>query len=248
MWDSMGASMWDSMGASMWILYYINWKVFFMYAKEVLNINFNLLHYNTFINIVNNTPFLLPYQNICIVSRKPIEISYKKENMKRKYTPLRCSYDKYILHGDGKPAVKYKDGFTSYILNSQSVPKWLAMTPTSLLKSEQYLELENANVKREFIKKFGIDRMKSLGKVIDTWENYKNHINYEWMKKSKYELIDMGIMDKVGYIPYLGMINQTTGTYHLEAVKEGCKTIPEAFTNTRWNGKNFNKIKITNIK
>ena len=122
-------------------------------------------------------------------------------------------------------AVRYSDGFGVYALNGVSIPEYLAMTNESALDVEFFNKEKNADVKAEFIRKYGIDRMKSLGRKIDTHEKYTD----EWYQKSEYELIDMApIFKKVGYAPFLHMKNQTTGTYHMEGVHPDCKTIKEA--------------------
>ena len=115
-----------------------------------------------------------------------------------------------------------------------------AETPESELKIEQYNELKNADVKAAFVQKFGIERMVDLGKVVDTYTNYNN----EWYTKSEYQLVDMSpIFKTIKYAPYLKMINQTTGVYHLEGVHPDCKTIEDAL-NYRWGGRKGFKTEI----
>ena len=233
--DSVWNSVWDSISDSCYGSHDASWLAFYKYFNAECKIDCSKLE--GLWECSKNCGWFIPYQNMVIISPKPKQIITIIDNR-----------GNYILHSDGKPAVYYCDDFQIWALNGTKVPRWLAETPATSLNLEDYKTIDNADVKAEFIKKFGIDRMKSLGQTVDSWENYKKHHNYEWIKKSKYELIDMGVMDKVGYTPYLGMINQTTGTYHLEAVSEDCKTISEAFTNTRWGGRDFDKIKITDIK
>ena len=47
------------------------------------------------------------------------------------------------LHADGKPSVKYNDGFSVWSLNGVRVPQWLAETPAGLLEPKQYNDLKN---------------------------------------------------------------------------------------------------------
>lgn len=70
----------------------------------------------------------------------------------------------------------------------------------------------NAEIRAQFIRKFGVDRMKLLGKSKE--------------KNKVYELIDMSpIFKRVNYAPYLFMLNPSTGTIHAEGVDPQCKTI-----------------------
>ena len=181
-------------------------------------------------------PLIVPFSKICFYIENPKNSSFKNQK----------------LHNTNGAAIEFNSSsnatkFDIYSIDGITVPKWLVTTPSHELKPEDYLTLTNADVKACFIEKFGIERMKALGTVIDTWGKYSNHINYDIMKKSQYELIDMGAIDDLGYIPYLGMINQTTGMYHLEAVSNQDKTILEALK-TRWNGRDFNEYKTVSIK
>lgn len=113
-----------------------------------------------------------------------------------------------------------------YFLNGILVPKDLVMTPSEKLSMDIFHKEKNADVRAEFIRKYGIERMCHLGRMIDTWENYPEQ---DWFLKSRYELVDMApIFQNVRYAPHLKMVNQTTGIYHLEAVTPDCKTIKDA--------------------
>ena len=100
------------------------------------------------------------------------------------------------------------------------------MTPSGCLDLEFFKKEKNADVKTEFIRKYGIDRMIGMGKEIDT---YKNYSNLKW-DESEYMLIDMAaIFININYAPHLYMKNQTTGVYHLEGVSPECKNLIDAF-------------------
>jgi hypothetical protein len=83
-------------------------------------------------------------------------------------------------------------------------------------------------VKAEFVRKAGIERFKSLGKLLDTYQNYTG-AEYEWWVKSQYELWDMeAIFDGLSSAPYLSMVNQTTSIFHFEGVSPDCKDLVSA--------------------
>ena len=156
---------------------------------------------------------MFPLDEAMVVTEKPLEIHFNEENQ---------------LHAEGKPAIKYAGHgeFEVYLLNGVRVPKWLAMADDADLELSQYVEIKNADVRTEFVRKFGVERMlESYGKKLDTFENY----NEEWWNKSEYELWDMNaIFDGVSYAPHLKMKNATTGVWHVEAVSPECNTLSDA--------------------
>ncbi len=84
---------------------------------------------------------------------------------------------------------------------------------------------KNADVRAEFIRKFGIDRLSHMGKKIDDHTHYSNRL---WTS-SEYELIDMSpIFTNINYAPHLRMRNMTTGIYHLEGVHPSCRNLDQA--------------------
>ena len=119
------------------------------------------------------------------------------------------------LHANGSPAIEYNDGFKVWSLNGVMVPQYLAETPESKLDLEFFKKEQNVEVRAQFIRKYGIDRMKKQGKLKEN--------------NDVYELIDMSpIFTQVKYAPYLFMINPSTGTIHAEGVHPDCKTIEQA--------------------
>ena len=211
-WASVSDSVWASVSDSKLIAFIspyfygsldANIWAFFSYFTEVLNINYDNVksNYDWWTSTVNFGP-IFPLDSVCVISQKPVEINQIGTR----------------LHADGKPAVKYADGFSVWALNGVRVPQYLAETPASSLDIDFFKKEQNADIKAEFIRKYGIERMVSLGKLIDTWENHEGTHNFEWYKKSEYKLIDMSaIFTTYAYLPYLYMKNQTVpGIYHLE--------------------------------
>ena len=166
---------------------------------------------------------IFPLDGSAVVTEKPLEVHFNEEGQ---------------LHADRKPAIKYAGlgDFEVYSLNGVRVPKWLAMASYSDLDLSQYTKLENADVRTEFVRKFGVERMlDAYGKKLDTFENY----NEKWWTKSEYELWDMAaIFEGVSYAPHLKMKNATTGVWHVEAVAPTCETLEDAIRD-RFNGRDF---------
>jgi hypothetical protein len=155
---------------------------------------------------------IFPLENVCIVSEKPTTVSLNGVNRP---------------HCDGGTAISYagKGDFNIYMLNGVRVPEWLAVTHSSKIPIERYTELKNADVKMEFVRKVGIERLLEKGRKIDDHTNYKE----EWWTKSEYELWDMNVFfEGVEYAPHLKMLNQTTGVWHVEAVAPECTDLPSA--------------------
>jgi hypothetical protein len=178
--------------------------------------------------------------NICNVIKKPDEWIFENNNTKMFY--------------------RYGNNY-KYFFGPIAVPKWLYTTPAEELNPKDYLLLKNADVKGEFIKKIGIDKLIELGEIIDSYENYPD--NEMWIK-SEYKIIDMHqvipqpkIFDNLGhylgkakpykYAPFLYMKNQTTGVYHLEGIHPRCKTLYDAIK-MRYNGLDIKKYDIKDIK
>lgn len=168
---------------------------------------------------------IYPLDNCTIVSEKPCAV-YLNEN--------------HVLHRDGGPALSYAGhgDFNIYVLNGVEVPEWLAVTPAQHIEIERYNEITNADVKAEFVRKLGIERFLDKGTIIDTHKEYEGD-EYEWWHKSQYELIDMNcLFESLPYAPYIKMVNQTTGIYHVEAVSPACRTLRDALRE-RFGGRDF---------
>ena len=174
--------------------------------------------------------------NVCYVIKKPDE--WKIED---NYTKM------YYRYGNKE----------KFFFGMIEIPKWLYTTPAEELKPEDYFLLTNADVKAEFVKKIGINRLVDLGTVVDSYENYPEN---EMWAKSEYKIIDMSnlklakVVSNIGrpleffeYAPYLYMKNQTTGVYHLEGLHPRCKTLYDAIK-MRYNGLNIKDYDIKDIK
>jgi len=202
---------------------------FYDFMQNELGIESNLWDKFNIWKETSKLGLIYPLENICIVSEKPIKIVMVDGK----------------LHCDGGPSVEYADGTKVWSLNGVRVPKYLAETPEGGLSTDFFNKEKNADVRAEFIRKYGIERMEKLGKSVDSYKNYSNKAWFE----SEYELIDMSpIFQSINYAPHLKMKNQTTGIYHLEAVHPSCKTLANAFETTRWNGRKLTDYKTEEVK
>ncbi len=96
------------------------------------------------INLAKYCGWWAPYKDICLIQHRPKEIHLDQEKQ---------------LHKEGGPALSYRDGFSLWNLNGVKVPQWLAETRTEDIDPRKLLEIDNAQVRTEFVRKVGIDRV-----------------------------------------------------------------------------------------
>ena len=121
------------------------------------------------------------------------------------------------LHKEDGPAIwfpKLKAG--GYFLNGVALPKYLVTTPADKLDPVQLPKIRNAEVRREFVRKVGIERVLAglAAEVIDKTEGY--------------ELVNLNLGDGRRR-PYLKMANPSLqGVWHIEGVASHCATVADA--------------------
>jgi hypothetical protein len=121
------------------------------------------------------------------------------------------------LHCEEGPAVHWPNGTAYHFLNGVRVPSWLVETSADRIDAKQVLDLDNEEVKREAIRKVGVERLLSQlnPRVVDSEPG-----------GSEYTLIEAdfgGIVRR-----YLKMLNPSIGVYHVEAVHPECYTVQQA--------------------
>lgn len=201
---------------------------FYDYSQKELGIDYK--EYSEKFEIWKKTSeigLIFPLENVCIVSEKPTVIKLNEAK---------------LAHCDGGPAISYAGhgDLNVFILNNVIVPEWLAVTKGTDIPLERYTELDNADVKMEFVKKVGIERMLSTGKKLDSYENYTDPM---W-HSSEYELWDMAhLFPNIPYAPHLKMLNQTTKVWHVEAVSPDCRNLVDAMKD-RFGGRDLEIIAI----
>src|SRR3990167_1041482 len=202
------------------------WQAYYLFPMSIgiKYKDFEIMTLNNFFELSKKIGFIWYFKGICFISDRPIHIHRKGIQ----------------LHHESEPAISFKDGYSIWCLHGVNVPRKLVETPKEKLDIEFFKNEKNADIKAEFIRKYGIERMVSLGRVIETVTEESN----EWYKRSEYQLIDMGKIFDIAYAPHLKMKNLTTGIYHLEAVSPECQTIDSAIK-YRCGNKN---VKIEGIK
>jgi len=212
-----------------WCQHDISWIAYYKFYKEygLLPHDDNFEIIDIWFELAKSCGWCYTFENTVFVCEKPNEIHLN---------------DNKQLHHNSKMALTYSDGYGLYMLNGVNVPKYLVETPAEKLSMDFYKKEKNADVKAEFIRKYGMDRMASMGKVIDTWKNYKSN---KWWVESEYELIDMSpIFESIKFAPHIKMKNLTTGIYHMEAVAPDNDTLEKAMKFRQNDRDNLNTINI----
>ena len=119
------------------------------------------------------------------------------------------------LHSESGLAIAYPDGWGVYALNGVRVPAQLVTTPAESLDSQFLLKERNVEIRREFVRKAGIEKVcQDLhAKRIDQWGDYE------------LLLLDMGDERRR---PFLKMRNPSIGVFHVEGVPPHIQTVRQA--------------------
>lgn len=175
------------------------------------------------------------YQGAFFCSIRPKALHFSPEN-------------KLLLHRNIEPAIQYWDGSegkskSAWQLNGIVCPRWLVEAKEGQLKAEDFFKLKNAEVEREFVRKFGIENLLSaLGatvlekrmfkvktttvKVLDDLSRLGNVVK---PLDTTYELL--GFSFQGTDFKYLKMENPSLpGVFHVEGVHPDCKTVMDALS------------------
>jgi len=200
--DSAEASVWDSVEASVGAYFNLSdysWTAFYDCFSRIGILKHD--NFNMWLKILRSgVSESLQYNGLCIVCRNPINIHRNTTGQ---------------VHCEGAPAILFKDGFAIWKLNNVVVPQWLAETPHKNISAAKIHEIKNAEARREFVRKVGIERicLELDAKVLDSREHYD------------LLLLDTGDNQKR---PYLKMRNPSVNLWHIEGVHPDCTTVEQA--------------------
>jgi hypothetical protein len=153
-----------------------------------------------FKNVNSELHYMWIFKDVVFCSEKPLELHFNNSDQ---------------LHNTTGASVKYADGYSLYALNGVSCPAWVIETPAEQIDCKKILEEQNAEIRRELVRKVGVERMiQKLGaKEIDSRGDYK--------------LIEIEIgNNRKGRA--LKMKNPSIDTWHVEKVPATIKTVQEA--------------------
>jgi len=202
--DNLRANLWDNLRDSdFWGQMDMFWIAYYRYPEQYLHVDYGELSkvLQLWDTLGKSCGWWYPYENICFVSDRPEQIHKKGVQ----------------LHNDSGPAVLYRDGYALWFLNGVDVGELIVTTPADQLDVNLILTAKNAEVRREIIRKIGIERVcdELKARVIDT--------------QGDYSLLLLDLQDGRKR-PYLKMLNPSIGTYHIEGVPPDCDTVEKAIT------------------
>jgi ribosomal protein L17 len=215
--DSQLYSQLDSQLESQKLEYYANWITtwgwgnYYGFYDFILNEllpekkkDFKL--FSQFIELWPELHYYLPFKELVLISDFPKEINLNSEHQ---------------LHSFDKPALLYRDTYSLYRSNGIEMKKEYIETPKDKITKEMFLSEENADMRRELIKKIGMPRtIKILDpKVVDKFKT-KNGGEYRLLKIN---------FDKRRDRTYLQMKCPSTKNDHILGVLDTCETAKEAW-------------------
>ena len=177
----------------------VSWLSLYDYYLQVLKLDC-VKPIVPLINLAKHCGWWAPYENVCHIQHRPQEIHMHNK----------------LLHKDGGPAILYRDGLSAWALNGVRVPQWLSETRTENIDPRKLLEIDNAQVRAEFVRKVGIERVcyALKAKCVD--------------KKGNYELLMLDLQDGRNR-PHLKMLNPSVpDLWHIEGVHPDCVDVASA--------------------
>ena len=188
--------------------FWAGWFSYYEFVKSELGVIFpNNIEYEAF-KACQGYGMVFPLDELCIVCQPPSQI-HKNANG---------------LHNENGSAVSYNGENEIYALNGVIMTKDYVMTSAHEISSETILKEPNAEVRRELIRKVGIEKMLTSlpHKLLE--------------KRGNYELYSLNLSDEVKDARYLKMTNPSIGVFHLEGVAPEILTIDAALN---WRNQNM---------
>ena len=201
------ADLWFSCAASSWRMWtggnqWSYWDAWISFFREVCGLE--LPEYESYRHwqaLTEHSGPRIMHPDFCMVSDRPEVLLVNAEDQP---------------HCTSGPFCRWRDGSKLYSVNGVRVPAWLVETPAEALDPARFAGIENAEVRREFVRKVGIERICSkLGtEVLDRQGDYELH------------MVPLG--GETGEWPYLKMRNPSIDVWHMEAVAKECRTVEQA--------------------
>jgi hypothetical protein len=191
-----------------------NWLGFYDYFRIACSLDKETMNLCGLWEIAKNAGWFLPHKNLCWISDRHITL-YRNTAGR--------------LHREGAMALSYPDGWGIYALNGVRMSPAHVLTLAEQIDPKTILNEKNAEVRRELLRKIGIERFLGVCKhrVMDT--------------RGDYALLSVPLSDEVKDARYLKMLNPSIGVWHVEAVAPECDTVQHALnwrasqkTNEQW--------------
>ena len=152
------------------------------------------------VTVANNCAFAWTFPDVVVFCQPPVEIHRNAAGQ---------------LHCETGPAITFADGWGVWALNGVRVTQEIVETPANQLDPKLILTTQNAEWRREIVRKIGIERVCLA-------------LNAECVdKEGDYELLMLSLGDRRRR-PYLKMRNPSIGVFHIEGVSPQCRTVQQA--------------------
>jgi hypothetical protein len=187
-------------GGNMWA----GWSAYLSFFRHVAKLPLDYSAWRHYETLAERSGWRVLHPEFCIISDRPARLDgYWRDGV-------------FIGHRDGGMSHQWRDGWGFHMMNDVRVPAWLAEMAADQLDPLLFAQQENAEVRREFVRKVGVERLcAKLGtEVLDRQGDYELH------------LVDL--KGETGKHPYLKMRNPSIGVYHMEAVSKECRTVKAA--------------------
>lgn len=224
--NDLGANLWDSLGADLrvnlsgdlrdnlkdnlrwwfWGAHEAAWIAYYLWphtAIRPMHSEAQMELLNAWVAISKSAGWWQPYEGICFVCERP-QIQAVDKNGR--------------LHRDGGPALLCRDGWPVYALHGIRMKREYVETSAENITPETVLSETNADIRRELLRKVGIERMLSR----------LSHRSIH--KRGTYEVLSVRLSEQVTDARYLRMENPSVGCWHLEGIPPECDTVEKALS------------------
>jgi hypothetical protein len=207
--DSVGSSVWNSVWDSgpreewsecnSWGQHDAAWLGYYDYFLNECDLE-SCKKLLPLMNLAKETGWHLFYTDIAILSERPIELHRNNDG---------------ALHRDGGAAIKWADGYELFRLNGIEVPEGIAMVPANEITKDMILRQENADYRRELVRKLSGKQLLDVlnPRVMD--------------EKYGYALLAIDLGDNRTR-PFLKMTNPSIEAIHIEGVRPDCRSVEDA--------------------
>ena len=213
---------------------WLHWQYFYDYCAKI-GVEYSEEN-NELLNLWKqegeNLHWWFPYENIVLISERPIRLSVNTTGQ---------------LHDESKKAIEYNDGWGFYYLNGIKMEEAHVTTESKKLDPVECLKESNVDVRRELIRKIGVELMlnKLPHKILDkktvklaaipeqVLYNVDNTLSGNIIPATperiiEYELLSIDFPGLLTDCRYLKMLNPSIQTFHIEGVEKTCNTVQDA--------------------
>lgn len=177
------------------------------YASSVLNFPLDAQKLEALQNLVKECGWIFVFDRTCYICDRPTVISLDEQNR---------------LHGEGKAAIAYSDGYSIYANHGVMLPEKYGVVHPHQWQAQWLLEEQNAELRRVLIQEIGYGRLcqELAATELDSWREYT--------------LLRIDNSIDVEPIHLLKMTCPSTGYIHSTRVPPNMRSAKEAISWVNW--------------